>query len=183
MSKNKVVVAANAVLGKIASLIGYVCIIIGVIGLSVELTADGMVDSFGIILAAIFLAVGIILIVRGSRIKNRIKRFRRYVSLISTQHMTSLDSLAATTSQSVDYVRKDLEKMIAKRFFANAAIDYIDNRIIIGGLPMPVQAQQQWQPAEQAPAMEVYNCRGCGATGTKQKGVVCNCDYCGSSIA
>jgi DNA-directed RNA polymerase subunit RPC12/RpoP len=99
--------------------------------------------------------------------------------------MTSLDSIAASMSQSVDFVRNDLSKMIAKGFFKNATIDFNENKII-NQPPAPENASpyapQPWQSAQQSAMMEVFSCKSCGARGAKQKGMICSCEYCGSAI-
>jgi len=129
------------------------------------------------------LAVGVFLVVTGSRIKRRNKRFRRYVSLISLQNMTSLDNIAAVTTWSVDFVRADIQKMIDKRFFANASIDLANNIVIMCGKAASAQvsAKGQGQAAMEA-EIEAFECPGCGAAGKKRRGDHVECEYCGSMI-
>jgi hypothetical protein len=95
--------------------------------------------------------------------------------LISAHHTTSLDNIAAATGQTVDFVRKDLQNMINRRFFAHAVIDPDTNQIIIGAQMAPEQGAG---PAQ----LEAFTCPGCGATGQKPRGAPGNCDYCGSAI-
>jgi predicted PurR-regulated permease PerM len=138
-----------------------------------------------LVLVFLLIAFGIFLIFKGYQIKQRIKRFKQYVSLISTKNMTSLENIAASTSQSLDFVKKDLQKMIDKKFFANAAIDVAANEVVIGGkttsAATSVSAPQQTQTAAQS-KLEKFTCSGCGASGTKPKGALSNCDYCGSTV-
>ena len=180
MNKSKVVVVANAALGKIASIIGYTLGSFFLLGIIATISGD-MEDPVASIIICLFLLVfSIFLIIKGSQIKRRIRRFKRYVSLISTQQMTSLENLAASTSQSVDFVRNDLKMMINKSFFANASIDMAANEIVIGGSRS--QTATQTQGFGQQAELGTYNCTGCGASGTKIKGVPGSCDYCGSAV-
>lgn len=185
MNTSKAAVVASAVLGKAASIIGY---ILGPITLPIIMFGLSDMDSPGAVPAMTFLvillALSVFSIIKGSQIKRRIRRFKRYVSLISAQHMTSLDAIAMSTSQSVDFVRADLQKMISKRFFANAAINTATGQIVIGGMPPappPTYAPRPAQTAAQA-EMVTYTCSGCGASGAKPKSAVVNCEYCGSLI-
>ena len=176
MNTSKVTVVANAVLGKILSIIGYVLgtvSLIGVIGTLME------AEIGGAILALVALIASVFAIIIGIRIKKQIKRFKKYVALISLKQMTGIENIAANTNQSVEFVRDDLQKMIDKNFFANALIDMAANEIIIGGstaaAPAPIQVTQQLE-------METFTCPGCGASGTQPKGIHGSCDFCGSTV-
>lgn len=181
MNKSKVAVTADAVFGKILSIVGYIfgsymllVLIFGIID-EVSGTSDP-IGWFNIFLIGVFLLVPPILaLLKGIQIKKRQKRFKSYASLISTQQMTSIENLAASTGQSVDFVRNDLQKMIQKKFFANAMIDMAANEIVIGGKT----AKKIAQPAIE---MELYVCPGCDAPGEKPKGQSANCAYCGSPV-
>jgi len=181
MNTSKVAVVANVALGKIASIIGYINGPIALMMIIVPIF-DSTPDAATVMISGVvWLAISVFFIIKGSQIKRRIKRFKRYVSLISTQQMTLIENLAASTSQSIDFVRNDLQKMIDKKFFANATIDMAANEIIIGGRtvssPSPVSAQSQ---ATRQSELEMFTCAGCGAAGTKSKGVPVSCDYCGA---
>jgi len=195
MKSSKATVTVNVIIGKILSIIGYSFGIFGLIGIAVETTRSG--DAFGIILALIFIAIGILLVLKGLKIKRRVKRFRRYVSLISIQNMVSLDSIADYTTKSVDFVRKDLQNMIDKKFFTNAIINEESNEIVIARVspPTPIspvspiythQTQIIIQSAPSSPPIapveeRISICNGCGASNkiVEKIGV---CDYCGSYI-
>ena len=136
MNTSKGSVVISGLLGKFASIFGYCFAFTGIVGLSTELSKDG--ESSGVVVAIIFAVLGVSLIVHGSRIKRRIKRFKQYISLISAQRMTSIGSIAAATLQYVDFVKKDLKKMISIKYFINATINEATNEIVIYGMaPMP----------------------------------------------
>ncbi|MCL2760564.1 MAG: sel1 repeat family protein [Desulfuromonadales bacterium] len=173
MDQSKAVVDGSAFLGKILSIIGYVFTILCII-LIISTNPKGS----DLVLLLVFLVFFIFLIVKGSRIKRMIKRFKQYVALISTQQMTSIKDIAASTSQSEDFVKNDLQNMIDKKFFVNASINRATNEIIIGSVASTPQQAQSATEQE----LETFTCPGCGASGTKLKGLPGNCEYCGSEI-
>jgi len=183
MNTSKVALVANAVLGKVLSIVGYfvgifslIMVIASIISLTEE---DGMLAV--LIVFTIFLALSVLLIMKGARTKRMIKRFKHYVSLISGQQMTSLENIAASTSQTVDYVSNDLKKMINKKFFSNATIDMAAKEIIIGSGATAKPWSNQVQYGAQA-EMVYYTCPGCDASGTKPKGLNVECEYCGTTV-
>jgi len=93
--------------------------------------------------------------------------------------MTSLENIAASTNQSVDFISNDLQKMIKSRFFSNAKIDSATNEIIIGGKQKSTVSQAHSSAKSEE---EAYTCPGCDATGNKPKGTRITCDYCGTEI-
>ena len=180
MSTSKAAVVASALMGKVASIVGY---IFGIFSLMIIIVGITDLDSPGAFVAVVFLlgvlAVSVFLIVRGIKIKRRIKRFKQYISLISGAGMTSVARIAGATTHSVDFVINDLQRMIDKKFFANATIDYQSGEILIGGrAPGAAAVAQQVVTAE----YEYVSCSGCGANNSKQKGLPDTCDYCGSPI-
>ena len=173
MDTSKKAITASSIGGKIASIVGYtlssISLIIVILALA-DMSATGAKEV--LVIFSVILFGGLAGIRGGFRIKRRVKRFKRYVSLISNEKMTSLENLAVSTSRTVDFVRKDLETMINKCYFANASLNAATNEIVIARQVAYVN------PLE----IEIYNCPGCGATGTKQKGTIGSCEYCGSLI-
>lgn len=87
----------------------------------------GMVDlGVGIALTAVFtpfalagLGVGL----KGFSLRERAKRFKRYVAALGTKGYCSIEELAMAVGKKKDYVVKDVQKMIGNRFFYEAHID------------------------------------------------------------
>ena len=186
MNTSKVAVVVSLTIGKILSIIGYV---MGIIMLFTILTVffymDLVWDLYDIIALMVLLfifALCVLFVLKGVQIKRRIKRFRRYISLISAQNMTSIENLAAATNQSVDFVKKDLQRMIRKRFFADASINAATNEIIICSKSNSIGSVPTTQSAAVPSAFEVFTCTSCGASGKKEIGKPGSCDYCGSHI-
>ena len=180
MNRSKVAFVSHVAIGKIFSIIGYTLGVFSLIGF-ITAIADSMIDAEIVILVIIFLAISVFFIVKGIQIKGRIRRYKQYVSLISAKQMTIIDNLSASTGQSVDFVRKDLQIMIKKKLFANATIDMSANEIVIGGKALNETAVMQTQPVAKE-ELESYICPGCNAPGSKPKGSVGSCEYCGSPV-
>lgn len=184
MSATNVKVSVSATVGKIMSVIGY---ILGAVSLLfiifclMDLGSRGAKET--LVFFLFVLAFCGFLIRKGSQIKQRIKRFKQYIALISTEQITSLENIATRTSQSMDFVKNDLQMMIDKNYFANAAIDMRTHAVIIGNSPVSApsstSASKQVQTAAQ---LEKFTCSGCGASGMKPKGEAVSCEYCGSPI-
>ena len=104
-------------------------------------------------------------------------RFSRSPWNDQLRRVPSIENIAASTGQTVEFVIKDLEQMIKKRFFADARIDKADNIIAIGRIKKSEETLQTTTSI-----MEPYICAGCGAHGMKPKGSNINCDFCGSTI-
>ena len=176
MNNSKTAVAVNSILGHLLCLIGYslgTLMLIAVLLASIG-AFDTPVEYETILVTLIFFGICVTGIIMGTRIKGRVNRFRQYVSLISLQKLTYLGDIAARTSKPVEFVRKDMQKMISKSFFVNATIDMVADKIIIcvSTLPMPEGSVEH----------EVFHCSGCGAAGTRVKGMIGYCDYCGSPV-
>lgn len=183
VNKSKAAIVTSTILGKIASIIGYTLGLFALVFIIIVIEG-GWVDFFDVFTILLFAVPAVLLIIRGRRIKHRVRRFRKYVSLISTQNMTSIDSIAANTDRTADFVRADLQKMIAKRFFTNASINVVANEIVIGGqsASTPVASISTQAPTVAQVEIESFSCSGCGASGTKQKGTSSTCEYCGSAV-
>ena len=169
---SRTVIITQRITGKICSVAGYIVAGFGLIGLLVEIT--GGFDAFGVGFAFFSMMVGGVFIYCGIRIKQKINRFRHYVSLISLQGITNLEMLAAQTAKPVTFVREDLQKMINKEFFRSASIDALRGEIIITGV-------QTLAPGSLA-NMENYNCSRCGGSGIRERGSTTICEYCGSVV-
>jgi len=176
MNKSKTAVAVHSMVGHLLCLIGYSLGTLILIAIFLESIGayETKVEYETILVSLIFLGICVIGIIIGTRIKGSVNRFRQYVSLMSLQKLTSISDIAARTSKSVYLVKKDLQKMISRSFFVNATIDIAANKIIVCAETLSTQGGS----AEQ----EVFYCPGCGAAGTRVKGMIGYCEYCGSPV-
>jgi uncharacterized protein YaaW (UPF0174 family) len=181
MNTSKIAIIANQVFGKVLSIIGYtggVFFLLGLIGFIIYGADEGDSTIVSIVVVAFFLAICVLMIWRAIAIKQRIRRFKQYIALISKQQMTSLENIAASTNRTVEFVIADMNRMVKKRFFANATIDTTTNEIIIGGRKQEATVAPQSAQVEQVS----YICAGCDAQGYKPKGVNISCEYCGNTL-
>ncbi|WP_407309888.1 hypothetical protein [Desulfosporosinus sp. SB140] len=96
--------------------------------------------------------------------------------------MIYIDEIASTTSQSIDFVKKDLQIMIARKLFENAYLDLSTNELIINlqNRVEPELLDDEFQDVDED--VETVTCSGCGASNSKQYGVASSCEYCGSPL-
>lgn len=134
-------------------------------------------------------ALGVWLIVLSRKKTKLMREFKKYVAAVSNDADGFIPDIAISLGTSEEVVRKNLELMIKKKYFANAFIDYRTNCIKIANRHDTVaNAAQQTQvnlgvhTAPMAAETVTIKCRGCGGINTIQKGAVGVCDYCGSPI-
>jgi len=172
MNTSRLKVVVNSIQGKISSMLGYFFAVGLFVGL-VTNAEDMLQNPDDAWVMAILFILGALGIAKGFQIKRRIKRFRRYVFLLSAKGMSSIDALAASTGKAADFVKKDLQKMIDKKFFVRAMIDDASNELIIGSTG--------GQSIPQTP-VRVAACQNCGAKMKAAAGQIAECAYCGSFI-
>ena len=97
----------------------------------------------------IVFAASLCLMFFGSHIYRKMKRYKKYVSFMQTQNRTPIEYLANCVRKSDDFVRKDLEKMISKKYFTNVVINTATDEIIICETADHAPA---YQPAHEAAA-------------------------------
>ena len=71
----------------------------------------------------ILLVVSVIMAMSGSTIRNRLKRYRRYLSLFNGQSSCTVTELSTYSRSSEKFIVKDFRKMIAIGMFPQAHID------------------------------------------------------------
>ena len=177
ISKSKI--RTSAFKGKIASAIGYTFgvlfllgTIFGIVGVGGEETSRTLSTNI------VMLPFSAFLVFKGMQIKKRIARFKKYTALISGQYMSSLSEIAASTAQPLDFVKKDLQKMITMGYYVDMEIDMAANKIIPGIKTAQARAIMQANMDK----YEKYSCPDCGGSGVKLKGGPAPCEYCGSMI-
>ncbi|MCD7761694.1 MAG: hypothetical protein LUI14_00575 [Lachnospiraceae bacterium] len=182
----------------ISSFIGIIQIVAGIWlafgGGLCTLIAISDFEEFGIAALMCFLIVafcGAFLARAGIRRRRLAKNFKLYVSVISGGN-DYIPTMAQSLAMSEDTLKKNLEQLISKKYFVDAYLDVMSNRIIVNG-----QNRDDDQPASpnaDAPrtasphsASEekeyvTVKCAGCGGINSVQKGHTAECEYCGSAI-
>ena len=190
MGSSKAAIISSITKVKILSILGIVNACLLAIGF-VAMIASGEISEIfelpisqimeGFLIASLIPGIPLFF---GIRIKQRIKRFRAYVSVLSAGDTVTVDTLANKTGLSIDFVQKDLKKMIDRKFFTNAYIDASTREIIIGNRTKNNDSQPnaQTQSMPTVAEMESKRCPSCSAMGKKQKGLSGMCEYCGTVI-
>lgn len=121
----------GSVSGVLYTVFGYVVVGGGMIATLLAL-AGGALSFYGIIVCAgVILAAGIGMGARGTMLRGRVKRYRRYVELVKEKLYCSLEELSAKTGRDIKYIRKDLKKMIRHGMFRQAHLDSKETCLIV----------------------------------------------------
>lgn len=191
MNNSKTAIVISSIIQNIQLILGIaftalfgLCIIVGI----AEYKKG---DMPFIIFCIVLTALGIFWIVLSRKRASLIRDFRRYVTILSNDPTGSIANLAMKTGTSEDVVRNNLELMIKKRYFANAAIDRSTDCILFPNHGTAQQFANQantnnnaFSPraAGEAATMVTITCKGCGAVNTIAKGKIVECEYCGSAL-
>lgn len=184
MNFSKAAIVSHMILGKIFSIIGYTVGSFFLLCCFIFVSDNDMPASHrtaAIIFCLIIIGISIILIIKGAKIKRLIGRFKTYVNLISIENITSIETIASRTSQSIDFVNADMKIMIDRKFFENSYLDTKTNEIIISKQNATTpQSSNNVQAI--TTEIETVICSGCGALNSRQKGLTSSCEYCGSPL-
>ena len=199
MNKSKVAIVTNKIWQKIETIFGWTISALSLLFVIIDLT-DPSDDTFVPVLVVflITLALGVLMIVKGTHRKKLIYAFKDYVQILAGDPYNSLDTIADKTGTSVDVVKKNISQMIKKNYFANAKIDEYSNSLILNGKAdiqqvlfekasqstpfATANTPQQVQSTVTAAEMLSIKCKGCGAINVVQRGQVVECEYCGNMI-
>lgn len=89
-------------------------------------------ESFiGVIAFGIFAALGAVLGCRGITLKERAKRFKRYVSLVQQKLYCSIEELSQRTGRNKKFVLKDIKRMMRSGWFLQAHLDKQESCLIV----------------------------------------------------
>lgn len=108
----------------------------------------------------------------GIRMLMRLHRFQIYRSYLAYQDAVPLDTLVHRIKKDREYVIRDLEKMITRRFFVNVYLDMDQQALAIVGYRDKIKNRP----------MEVVECKSCGAKNVCPVGGVAYCEYCQSPL-
>lgn len=120
---------AGRILGIVLNVIGTIgtigfaipLVICSIIKISSEYALVGM--NIAIYILALFFILSIYLSYKGASLRNRVKRFRKYVRCLSGRNYCRIDELASSVAKNNNFVIKDLRKMIRLDMFREGHID------------------------------------------------------------
>ena len=78
----------------------------------------------------IFLLAGIVLAVVGAKYTGRAERFQKYVDTLGDKTYCDMNALSKAAARPVNFVRKDVKKMIADRWFLEGHLDAQETTLI-----------------------------------------------------
>lgn len=147
-------------------------------------------DKGSLIVLLVFIAIGTALIVYGIINNRKIKRFKNYVNIMSLDNQTSLNDIANSSSQSIDFVSKDLQDMINQKFFTTAYIDKQTNEFVLQKKYTSVRTDtinynkvnDDTEKKEQPLEYKAVTCKSCGASNNIIVGTAAECEFCGSAL-
>ncbi|HBF38817.1 MAG TPA: hypothetical protein DDW50_16050 [Firmicutes bacterium] len=98
------------------------CIIITLLDQRLKSVPGMIFCSFGVVL-------GVVVLCFGNRTISTVRRCKRYAEVIADQNEVDVQQIADALSQQVDFVRQDLQEMIANRYFTAAQLDLNSQKI------------------------------------------------------
>lgn len=180
MKKSKTAIAASHIVGIIQMVFGVVLTAFWGFGLIVFLF-DFELTSF--IICLVFVAIGVLLILKALQTKRLLSQFKKYVAVISTDPTGSIENLASALDISQKVVTHDMELMMKRKYFVNAHIDREVNSVVIEVRQSEVRVMNEGgTPQSTAPEQVTVTCKNCGGVSQIISGQVCECDFCGSPI-
>lgn len=166
----------HKVIGFLASAFGYAVVFIFVL----TLLFGKLKDVPSIIFVILFILIGALLIVHGIKTKRKIQRFSKYVSIISLENQTSLENIASSCSQSIDFVTNDLQTMINNNFFTNAYINKNTNEFTL--INTNITVENNTPKKTENLEIRVVTCKNCGAPNNVTSASTVECEFCGSAL-
>lgn len=184
MNKSKAAIIVSRIIAIVQICLGaFVTILFGIP--AVVSMFDSVENGLGaIVVMWILTLIGIVLVIVGMKRKKSITVFKQYVSYLSGDPSGSVAGLAAAAGASQDEVRRNLKDMIDKKYFVNAHIDEDTNCIIIKAVKSSQEISEDQHEAADDQQMQYTSvtCKSCGGMNKILKGMVSECEYCGSPI-
>lgn len=145
-SKKSVLI--NSFLSKFLKIVGW-----GLVGLftlsALVLSTISIIIGWAVILpiqvCALFLIIGGVCIFKGKRLGDQISRYKKYCTIISNKNIIPVELIAESTSKSLKFIIKDVQKMIDKNYFINTYIDKRNNQIVLtneDGIPPVCEVEE-----------------------------------------
>lgn len=185
MNRSKTKIVISQIIEKIQMLIGVFILLCGFL---YSIGEEKKFSSEYILVLLFFAVIGGLFVYFSIKRKKLIKNFKTYVQKLSVDPTGSISNLASAEGTSVDVIKKNLEKMLSKKFFVNAYIDAESNCIIfptsnnitVGTNTTQFNIQQNTNQPEIE--YDTVRCTSCGGINKIIKGKVSECDFCGSPI-
>lgn len=189
MNHSKVAIVVSQIIEKIELILGGLWTFFFVFGF-IACIFDDMEGRIPVaITMGVLAAFGVWVFLCGRKRKKMRLEFRKYVAHLSGNPTGSLDRIAAASGTSVDVVKKNIQFMLKKKFFPNAYLDEANQRLVLPSMtnresaaaPVTHHAAAQGQAQEEV-VYNTCNCPNCGGVNRIARGMVVECDFCGSPL-
>ena len=131
-SKKSVLI--NSFLSKFLKIIGWGLVSLFTLS-ALVLSTISIIIGWAVILpiqvCAVFLLIGGVCIFKGKRLADQISRYKKYCTIINNRNIIPVELIAENTSKSLNFIIKDVQKMIDKNYFINTYIDKRNNQIVL----------------------------------------------------
>ena len=164
------------VIGYIMAFLGFVYVIMGITGESIEGTAETRITA--VVFGIFFVIGGVILIRKSKKMRINAEKYRKYINIVINGNVTAVENIAAAVPVSYEEAVMDLQKMIDIGFFKGAYIDNSTHEIV---LPK-VNTCNPKQNLHESGGEQIVLCNCCGAQNRVIPGRVSECEYCGSPL-
>lgn len=183
MSKSKVAIAFSQIIEKIEIIIGGVWAFIIFLVALFSMLYETKAETDFIIFMWVLGFFGVWVYLKGRRRKKMRLEFKRYVAHLSVDSSAKIENLASITNTSVNVVKKNLRFMIKKNFFVDTYIDEKNNQLVFPSIARKEQQMQAMASTSATqPMFTVCNCPSCGGVNKIPKGMVEDCDFCGTPL-
>lgn len=165
MKSSKAAIVISDIIQKVQLIVGvFLAVLFGIF--SFRSIVDNKRISTILIMFAFF-TIGVLLIICSRKRKTLIENFKIYAPRLSADPTGSIENLALGLGTSQDVVKNNIEKMIKKGYFLDVYIDVENNRVIFNIVLEHI----------------TVTCKSCGGINKVTKGIVVECDYCGSPLS
>lgn len=180
--KNLSVVNKDNIIGKVFLVIGWFLVGYWSLSIVVGLIQNSFSSSY-IAASLLVIIIGFFicfpLISFGKSKNSRVKRFNQYIMIIHYKNATTIDQIALNSSQTAEFVLKDIKDMFHRNYFKNIYLDTEGKRIVFD--------QTMTSKNNEVPKSETVEkkkkpgliCKNCGGENVENAKT---CEYCGSPI-
>lgn len=179
VASNKKINVRLLVLGIIFVTISFICV--GTSSSDPDTTTLTLLEMISIY----FFFVGACFIFKYYKNYTLIDKFEQYVAAYNNGYGVYIPNLAVAVRKPESKVKKELSKMIKKKFIPNGYIDNKNNCILFGNLQYEPYMTENPLPNVNPNAKRenvAIKCNGCGGMNDIPHGKVAECSYCGSPI-
>ena len=132
--------------------------------------------------ASVLIVGGVWLCIYAYIIKEKSKRYKKYIDLVVNQSITSISRIATEAGVSNTTAICDLKRMISAKYFPGAYIHVPKNEIIFMREPFSSLDSHINSIATAQAAPRTISCKSCGANNRIHSEQLAECDYCGSPL-